>query len=150
MNYLPLLFIVIERIYALHQLLSNNAKGGSLSVLFHALLDPKERLTFNKGTIRIGAMGSIAPIAFSESPNYTFRFIINFQEMKNFENNIEYCKSCLMPSSRPRIIFDKEICNACKYKNSRKKQFGTKIQYRFSKICQFPYVKSYFWGYYFA
>ena len=41
--------------------------------------------------------------------------------MKNFENNIEYCKSCLMPSSRPRIIFDKEICNACKYKNSRKK-----------------------------
>lgn len=41
--------------------------------------------------------------------------------MKNFENNIQYCKNCLMPSSRPRIIFDKEICNACKYKNSRKK-----------------------------
>ena len=41
--------------------------------------------------------------------------------MKNFKNNIQYCKNCLMPSSRPRIIFDKKICNACKYKNSRKK-----------------------------
>ena len=64
MNDLPLLFIVIERIYALHQLLSNNAKGGSLSVLFHALLDPKERLTSYKGTVRMSATGSIAPIGF--------------------------------------------------------------------------------------
>ena len=37
-----------------------------------------------------------------------------------------YCKTCLMPSSRPRITFDKfGICNACKYK---KKQI--KIDYK--------------------
>ena len=39
--------------------------------------------------------------------------------------NLFYCKACLMPSTRPRITFDKfGICNACKYK---KKQ--TKIDY---------------------
>ena len=46
---------------------------------------------------------------------------------------VKYCKKCLMPTSRPRIVFDKEgVCNAClhaknKYKNidweARKKEF---------------------------
>jgi hypothetical protein len=32
------------------------------------------------------------------------------------------CKSCLMPSSRPRITFDENnICNACNYQNQKKK-----------------------------
>ena len=41
--------------------------------------------------------------------------------MKKLISNIQYCKSCLMPSSRPRIVFNNKVCNACKYKNSREK-----------------------------
>ena len=36
--------------------------------------------------------------------------------------NLSYCKTCLMPSTRPRITFDKfGICNACKYKKKKSK-----------------------------
>lgn len=29
---------------------------------------------------------------------------------------IQWCKQCLMPSSRPRVVFDEEgVCNACRY-----------------------------------
>ncbi|MBN2459959.1 N-acetyl sugar amidotransferase [Candidatus Woesearchaeota archaeon] len=33
---------------------------------------------------------------------------------------IKYCKKCLMPSSRPRIVFDNEgVCNACKHAENK-------------------------------
>ena len=36
--------------------------------------------------------------------------------------NLFYCKNCLMPSTRPRITFDKSgVCNACGYKKKIKK-----------------------------
>ena len=41
--------------------------------------------------------------------------------MKFSKNLIYYCKNCLMPSSRPRIVIKNNICNACKYKDVRKK-----------------------------
>ncbi len=40
--------------------------------------------------------------------------------MKN-QNDIIYCKNCLMPSSRPRIIFNEGICNGCRNKLDKKK-----------------------------
>ena len=40
--------------------------------------------------------------------------------MKFSKNLIYYCKNCLMPSSRPRIVIKNNICNACKYKDVRK------------------------------
>ena len=35
---------------------------------------------------------------------------------------IKFCKTCLMPNTRPRIIFDKNnICNACQNSKIKKK-----------------------------
>ena len=31
-----------------------------------------------------------------------------------------YCKKCLMPSSRPRIVFEGDVCNACRFAEERK------------------------------
>lgn len=33
---------------------------------------------------------------------------------------IEHCKKCLMPSSRPRIVFKDGVCNACAWNDQRK------------------------------
>lgn len=33
---------------------------------------------------------------------------------------VEHCKKCLMPSSRPRIVFDDGVCNACRWAAERK------------------------------
>lgn len=51
---------------------------------------------------------------------------------------IEYCRKCLMPNSRPRIIFDEQcVCNACRYAekkwenidwDARKKEFFNIIE----------------------
>ena len=38
------------------------------------------------------------------------------------KNNIQICKSCLMISTRPRITYDdKGFCNACQWKDEKKK-----------------------------
>ena len=38
---------------------------------------------------------------------------------------INFCKKCIMPDSRPRIVFDdKGICNACLYSEEKKKLIG--------------------------
>src|SRR3989338_4875299 len=35
---------------------------------------------------------------------------------------VQYCKECLMPSTRPRISFDPEgICNACRHAEEKRK-----------------------------
>ena len=39
-------------------------------------------------------------------------------------NEVIYCKNCLMPSSRPRIIFVNGICNGCRNKSERIKSIG--------------------------
>ena len=36
-------------------------------------------------------------------------------------NEVIYCKNCLMPSSRPRIIFVNGICNGCRNKFEKNK-----------------------------
>lgn len=46
--------------------------------------------------------------------------------MKNFRSGtpgrkVQYCKKCLMPSTRPRVIFDEDgVCNACHNTESKK------------------------------
>ena len=34
---------------------------------------------------------------------------------------VKYCKNCLMPDTRPRVIFINNICNGCITANSKKK-----------------------------
>ncbi len=35
---------------------------------------------------------------------------------------IKFCKKCIMPSSRPRIVFNNEgVCNACLHSEKKKK-----------------------------
>ena len=41
--------------------------------------------------------------------------------MSNNINEIKYCDKCLMPSSRPRITFNNNICNACEFREKQKK-----------------------------
>ena len=36
-------------------------------------------------------------------------------------NEVIYCKNCLMPSSRPRIVFVNGICNGCRNKSEKNK-----------------------------
>jgi len=36
--------------------------------------------------------------------------------------NIEYCKKCVISNQRPRIVFSKGICNACRYWESKDKE----------------------------
>ena len=39
-------------------------------------------------------------------------------ELKN--KKLKYCTKCLMPNTRPRIIFDKNgVCNACSYSQEK-------------------------------
>lgn len=46
------------------------------------------------------------------------------------------CKSCLMPSSRPRITFDENnICNACNYQNQKKKINWNERRLEFEELC---------------
>lgn len=46
------------------------------------------------------------------------------------------CKSCLMPSSRPRITFDNnQVCNACNYQIKKKITNWEERQKEFQKIC---------------
>ena len=45
---------------------------------------------------------------------------------------IKFCKNCLIPNSRPRIIFNKDgICNACIYSEQKKKYIGMKEKKNF-------------------
>ena len=38
---------------------------------------------------------------------------------------INFCKRCIMPDSRPRIVFNKDgICNACINSDEKKKLIG--------------------------
>ena len=35
---------------------------------------------------------------------------------------IKFCKKCIMPNSRPRIVFNNEgVCNACLHSEKKKK-----------------------------
>ena len=35
---------------------------------------------------------------------------------------VKFCKKCIMPNSRPRIVFDKDgICNACSHSEKKNK-----------------------------
>ena len=46
------------------------------------------------------------------------------------------CKSCLMPSSRPRITYDeKQICNACNYQTKKNLINWEEREKEFIKIC---------------
>ena len=46
------------------------------------------------------------------------------------------CKSCLMPSTRPRITFDKNgVCNSCNYKKNKKIINWKNREKEFLKIC---------------
>lgn len=54
--------------------------------------------------------------------------------MKFHDNLINYCNNCLMPSSRPRLVFKNNICNACKYKDTRKKVNFKKREEELNKI----------------
>ena len=46
------------------------------------------------------------------------------------------CKKCLMPSSRPRITFDKnQICNGCKTNETKKKIDWSNRKKEFLDIC---------------
>ena len=56
--------------------------------------------------------------------------------MKSSENLINYCNNCLMPSSRPRIVFKNNICNACRYKGVRKKIDYKKRERELEKILE--------------
>ena len=50
---------------------------------------------------------------------------------------IKTCKSCLMPSSRPRITFDNSgICNACNYKKEKQKINWDIRKNEFLEICE--------------
>ncbi len=45
------------------------------------------------------------------------------QYIERGSRKIKYCSKCLMPNSRPRIVFDKEgVCNACRH--AEQKQVG--------------------------
>ncbi len=49
---------------------------------------------------------------------------------------IKVCKNCLMPSSRPRVVFNKEgICNACIYIENKKKIDWKLREKEFLEIC---------------
>lgn len=52
---------------------------------------------------------------------------------------VVYCRTCLMPSSRPRIVFDEEgICNACRYAERKKTFDWSARQYEFLRLIE-PY-----------
>ena len=49
---------------------------------------------------------------------------------------IKVCKSCLMPSSRPRVTFDNSgVCNACNYKKKKEKINWKDREKEFLEIC---------------
>lgn len=51
-------------------------------------------------------------------------------------DKIKVCKSCLMPSSRPRVSFNKDdICNACVYVANKKKIDWVEREKEFNDIC---------------
>ena len=59
-----------------------------------------------------------------------------YVKKKNKERSIEYCKKCLMPSTRPRIRFNKQsICNACIFLSNQKKTNWNKREKEIKKIC---------------
>ena len=40
---------------------------------------------------------------------------------------IKFCKTCIMPNSRPRIVFDEhDVCNACENSKKKNKLIGKK------------------------
>ena len=44
-------------------------------------------------------------------------------------DEIKYCKQCLMPSSRPRVTFNKDdVCNACTYAQEKKDNIDWKFR----------------------
>jgi len=48
---------------------------------------------------------------------------------------VRYCKKCVMPDTRPRIVFDEEgVCNACRYAEKKKKIDWNKRKEQFKKI----------------
>ena len=53
------------------------------------------------------------------------------------KNNIQICKSCLMISTRPRITFDnKGFCNACQWKDEKKKINWKKRESEFIQLAK--------------
>ncbi len=44
-------------------------------------------------------------------------------------DKVKYCKQCFMPSSRPRVTFNKEqVCNACTYAKNKKNNIDWKLR----------------------
>ena len=48
---------------------------------------------------------------------------------------VRYCKKCVMPDTRPRIVFDEGICNACRYAETREKINWAEMNKKFEVIC---------------
>jgi len=49
---------------------------------------------------------------------------------------VRHCKKCVMPDTRPRIVFDEEgVCNACRFAEMRKKVNWAEMKKKFEAIC---------------
>jgi hypothetical protein len=46
---------------------------------------------------------------------------------------VRFCKNCFTPNTRPRIVFTKDICNACLNSKEKKKLIGSKEKESFVK-----------------
>jgi len=59
---------------------------------------------------------------------------------------MRYCKKCLMPDTRPRIIFDEDgICNACKYSEDKKEIDWESRRQEFLELIEENKTKNSWW-----
>src|SRR3989344_1577556 len=66
--------------------------------------------------------------------------------LKNLEVKMRYCKKCLMPDTRPRIIFDEDgICNACKYSEDKKEIDWESRRQEFLELIEENKTKNSWW-----
>lgn len=51
-------------------------------------------------------------------------------------NTVQYCKKCLTPSTRPRVVFNKEsVCNACRWAEKKKSIDWAQKWNELEKLC---------------
>ena len=47
---------------------------------------------------------------------------------------IKYCKLCVLPNTKPNVIFEENICSACKFHSRKKNNIKKGINWKKEKL----------------